>query len=215
LKGDLLLFHTPRTLATREVLDWYELLSSGLSEKQKGAHLLFASRFSFPSYLGRPLVGVRSKNAIDLHFEACQKELEISTSLILIAAAEARIRADALDRKLDGSPLGMRLSIIYLPHATEPWKVPIYDGGIMDEWKWFINSSGIFSLPEKVRMLGAIGEFSRIWTFRNWVAHGRGWNFEKKMPISQFDPFSVADAMDELYDALNAVALRGGLMGFV
>jgi hypothetical protein len=55
------------------------------------------------------------------------------------------------------------------------WKVNLYESGIMDIWKDYIQLQLLLSPTEKRRMVGCIGDFKKVLDVRHWVAHGRYW----------------------------------------
>lgn len=205
-----MLFGAPESLSTKEVLDWYGTLSSGLVGECRQAKNLGPSD-PFPSYLLDALFGATSAE-IDAHFKGCQTELNISAGLFMIAATEARIRTDALKRSSDSDPLGTRFGMIFKPYVQK-WKVGLYDHGIMAEWKRYVNLPGLFSDSEKTRLLRSIGRFGEALDFRHWVSHGRYWQFNRDFSDFQ-QPANVAARMDELFKALSFITTSKGLRAF-
>jgi hypothetical protein len=205
-----LLFGAPEKLSTKEVLDWHGTLSSGLTDEHLRAKNLGPSD-PFPPSLLDALFGATSAE-IDTHFEGCETELNISAGLFMIAAAEARIRTDALKRSFDADPLGTRLGMIFRRHVQK-WKVGLYDPGIMAEWKRYVNLPGLFSDSEKTRLLRSIGRFGEALDFRHWVSHGRYWQFNRDFSDFQ-QPANVAARMDELFKALPFITTSKGLRAF-
>lgn len=205
-----MLFSAPESLSTKEVLDWHRTLSSGLIEEHRLVTNLGPSD-PFPSYLLDALLGATT-DEIDTRFQGCLTELNISAGLFMIAAAEARIRTDALKRSADTDLVGTRLGIIFKPHVQK-WKVGLYDPGIMAEWKRYVNLPGLFSDSEKTRLLRSIGRFGEALDFRHWVSHGRYWQFNRDFAEFQ-QPANVAGRMDELFRALSFITTTKKLRAF-
>jgi hypothetical protein len=203
-----LLFADPASLTPDAVLDWHELLSAGLSQERSRIKTLGIGAI-LPSYLAPSLTGATVAE-VDTYFKDCQTELDFSSSLVLIAAAEARIRHDAEKRQRDlTTSLGHRLSLIFSQY-TSSWQVPLFQNGIMEEWKTHINSS--FARVESAPLLGAIGDFKVALQFRHWIAHGRYWTLKRS--LSDFEPQTVANVINNLYATISSAAVRTGLIAF-
>lgn len=108
-----------------------------------------------------------------------------------------------------GNQLSGRLSILF-NKADQLWKVPLYEDGILNEWKWYIQNSSNISSSDRKRMIENIGEFKQLLSIRHWVAHGRYWTLKRN--IKSYPPSSVAKAIEDLHQAL-ADAVRHGNLG--
>jgi hypothetical protein len=204
------LFDDPQNLSTKAVLDWYDLLTSGLAHEQTNARAILRSGSSPPSYLRDTLIGA-TPDDVDEYFESCQLELDLCADLLLIAWAEARVRTDAEKRRLHSDVLGKRLSLLYQNKETL-WGVPLYEGGILEAWKQHINNSAQIPSSDKSRMLSRIGAFKNALILRHWVAHGRSWNLTRA--LSDFEAVTLARTVEDLYATLQAVTTYDSLLGF-
>lgn len=148
---------------------------------------------------------------VNLHFDSCQEELDLSAILTMIAGAEARIRGDAeLRAHQFKDPLAGRLYVLFTQTKTA-WTIPFYEGGLLEAWKQFIHQANLSS-ADRDQTLSAIGGLKEILPIRHWVAHGRYWNL--KRDIKSFPPVSVATRLGKLYDALRFTTTNTGIMAF-
>ena len=119
---------------------------------------------------------------------------------------------DAEVRQLTkGNQLSGRLSVLF--KSTSPsWKVPLYEGGILDEWKRYIQNEPNIPVADRDRMIGDIGKYKELLPIRHWVGHGRYWLLQRA--IKSYPPPSVARAIENLHGALAKAAGHGNLAPF-
>jgi len=143
---------------------------------------------------------------------ACRQELELAAVLTLTAAAEARIRLDAVRRmETNKDDLARRLSLLRA-NARMERLIPLYKDGIVDAWKTYIESLTDLLRVDRARLLTSIGRFKNLLAIRHWVAHGRYWELQRG--IEQFPPTDAADMISDLYNALRKAANHRSLMSF-
>jgi hypothetical protein len=207
-----MLFDAPASLEPIDVLNWLDVCNAGLDCEERDAHQLLQKDLELPSHLVDALGVAASRKDLDEYFVASRRELELSAVFTLIAAAEARVRQDAaLRMKANGDDLANRLRLL-LSNANMEWTIPLYEGGILDEWKRYIGSLTDLLRLDQARLLSAIGRFKNLLNIRHWVAHGRYW--ELKWNIEHFSPSGAAEIIAELYESLRKVAEHGSLISF-
>lgn len=209
-----MLFAAPASLEPGDVLNWFDLCNVGLAREEQEAFRLLGAGIEPP--LPSPLFDVlgigASRTDIRNHFTACRQELELVTLLTLTAAAEARIRLDALQRRATAKDeLARRLGVLSANVRAE-WQIPLYDDGIIAAWKTYIGSLPDLVNLDRARLLSAIGRFKNLLDVRHWVAHGRYWQIQRG--IEHYPPTTVADIVSDLYDALRSAANHRSLMAF-
>ena len=204
-----MLFDEPSKLSTKVILDWHATCSKGLDRERKEAYSSLTGGVALPAYLLDALLA-STKSEIDEYYECCVQELDISTVLILIASAEARIRLDALNRKDNcNSPIAGRLKLLFA-HPPKSWQVSLYEDGIMDAWKDYFGQ--ILPVTDRNRLVSSIGSFKSMLQVRHWVAHGRYW--EPKHQIKAYPPVTVAKLINSLYSALHEVTIVSDIRQF-
>jgi hypothetical protein len=198
-----MLFDDPGSLDPEAVVWWHTLCTQALVRERQELRRVFALREPPPSYLPIHLDLGATEAEIDNYFRQCQEELDVSAVFNLIAAAEGRIRLDLRERvNAHQDQLGMRFKVL-LDKVDDPWKVALYDDGIMDAWKARVALLAGLTNAERDRIRGAIGKLRELLTVRHWVAHGR--YFQLKRRITAYPPILIAAAISELFAALAKV----------
>ncbi len=206
-----MLFDDPAALQPDDVLAWHELCSAGLQAERLETHRRLRVQAELPSYLNEILRGA-AQAEVDEYFTSCQRELDLSAVLTLAASAEARLRRDATGRRgPHGDDLSKRLAVLRSNVSTD-WRVPLYDNGIMEAWKSYLQSTPGVPDTERDQLVRTIGRFKTILDLRHWVAHGRYWKFTRE--ITSYPPILVARQIDSLYDALRKIADYGKITAF-
>lgn len=207
-----MLFDSPADLAPESVLRWLELCAAGLVREKAEADRRLAAGLPLPAALNDELGLGASQAEIAEHFDACRRELELAAILTMTAAAEARIRVDAISRTETGSDdLAERLKLLRA-NARIDWSIALYDDGIIEAWKRYIASLKPLPDTDRARLLAAIGRFKNLLTIRHWVAHGRYWKL--RWSPEHFHPIDVADIVTQLYEAFQEIAAFGKLIPF-
>jgi hypothetical protein len=209
-----MLFDDPAKLAPDEIREWFGFCSYGLNQTRR------LCRDALPKGVVPPGISTDSlveltPSEIDAYFDSCQRELDLFTILALIASIEAKIRMDAKKRyRTKGNKLSGRLLILFKEKKTKHlWKVPLYESGILEAWKWYIQIGLRISSSEKDRLIGKIGKFKELLRIRHWVAHGRYWPLQ--LNIKKYPPQLVCEAIEDLHGALENTALHGKLAAFL
>jgi hypothetical protein len=207
-----MLFDDPSNLTPDEILDWLGLCSHGLELTRQEVRAAALSGALPPGIAAGSLVGL-NLSEIEAYFDSCQTELDLFAVLALIASIEAKIRVDAGMRHLaKGNQLSGRLSVLF-SFSSPPWKVPLYDGGILDEWKRYIQNEPSIPVSDRRRMIGDIGRYKDLLPIRHWIGHGRYWPLQRA--IKSYPPHAVATAIENLHGTLVKAAGHGNLAPFV
>jgi len=174
-----MLFNDPEDLDPDEILDWLDFCSHGLEQTRQVVLATLPHGNLPPGISAESLIGL-SVSEIDEFFDSCQDELDLFAILALIASIEAKIRMDAEKRhRTKDNPLSSRLSILF-NKKDDPWRIPLYENGILEEWKWYIANGLNLSSSDSARMIGNIGKLKELLDIRHWVAHGRSWTLVLK-----------------------------------
>jgi hypothetical protein len=207
-----MLFDSPADLAPESVLNWLELCAAGLLREKDEADRRLAAALPLPAALKDELGLGASQAEIAAYFTACRQELDLAAILTMTAAAEARIRVDAISRTERGNDnLAKRLKLLRA-NARIDWSIALYDEGIIEAWKTYIGALDTLPDADRTRLLGAIGRFKNLLAIRHWVAHGRYW--KPRWDPEHFPPIDVADIVTQLYDAFREIAASGNLVAF-
>lgn len=182
-----MLFDNPEKLVPDQILDWLDFCSHRLWQTRQ---LIFSA---LPSGVLPPRISAAAESLVQLtaseideYFDYCQLELDLFTILALLASMEAKIRMDAKKRyRTKGNKLSNRLSILFRK-TKQLWKVPLYESGILEEWKRYIQTGLSIPSSDKNRLVGDIGKFKELLRIRNWVAHGRYWPLQ--LNIRKYPP---------------------------
>ncbi len=161
------------------IWQWYNYQSSlSLSAKsQLRQQLLAGAPVTDPVFFGMSL------EEVDDFF----RELDLVTILDLLAAAEAAIRVDFLNRAYHGKgdQVAREFRTLYKRHGV---RVRL-DEDILETWK-----------KHRATAENAVSKFRGALKLRHWLAHGRYWTPKFRMNYSPSDVFDIAD------DLLNAIA---------
>ena len=208
-----MLFDDPATLQPSDVLCWVEICKSGLLHEEQESYRVLGAGEVPRSWLVTALgVGASSRDIAD-YFAASKQELELAAILALTAAAEARIRQDAELRMLPKYQdwLAKRLRVLRAS-VHMAWTVPLYDEGIIEAWKSYVNSLTDMAIADRARLLTAIGRFRNLLSVRHWVAHGRYWQLSWASDL--WSAALAAAVIESLYYALQRAAAHCDLMAF-
>ena len=207
-----MLFDSPAVLAPESVLNWLALCVAGLAREEQEAYRLHNAALPLPHALNEELGVGASQADIVKHFIACRLELELTAVLTMTAAAEAKIRLDAISRIENGTDNFAKRLKFLRSRVQLPWAIPLYEDGIVDAWKTFIGSLADIPDRERAQCLNAVGCYRNLLNIRHWVAHGRYWR--PKWGAERFVPADVAETIRDLYDTLRQVAIHGDVMSF-
>lgn len=206
-----MLFDKPEKLLSSDVLNWHVLCTEALRREKQETILRVATGTPLPLPLSGVFQAGTTLKEIDEYFSSSIEEIDLSVLLFLVAATEARLRKDALNRsKETGNSLSTRLARLYAG-AAHAWQVPLYDCGIINEWKLYANSidTTVLSQLYKSRILNDIGEFKALLDIRHWAAHGRYWQLKRN--IKSYPPAMAAKKIQAIIDALNELTKLGGI----
>lgn len=164
-----------------------------------------------PAFVSQILPVGSTREELRAYFDACHREINLSSILYMVANAEARIRADATERasrKTDALGKGLAR---YYNSRSEPWKVPFKERGILDEWKMYARTQ-LQQSSHVDAWVQAIGNFTTPLDIRHWVAHGRYWTLRQSLSNKLVE--DVARATSDLMDALRNLANAGNITPF-
>jgi hypothetical protein len=209
-----MLFGAPGSLDPEDILHWLEVCSAGLTTEEREAfRLVGVGQLPQPHVVAALGIGAPIDEISD-YFEHSRQEAEYASILFLTAAAEARIRDDAKARMSQSrrDDLAKRFAVLLTNARNVEWKIPIYENGVLDAWKTFIQTS---EAPKEDRdnVVTSIGQFKNLWRIRNWIAHGRSW--ETPRGIENLSIAEASDLIEDLYKALRWAADFRGVMPFV
>ena len=186
-----LAFNSLQKRTIQEVLEWHEFQVEILGGEKN--HVLEELGAAPASEDSRFLEMTRGE--IDAFFVVQQNELGFAAMLLLMAAAEAAIRVDFIDRveKRLKDPVSKAFRAINkkLAKRNAPDRVSLEED-ILDTWAEIDDNAK-----------GPIGEFKGALRMRHWLAHGRYWDV--RMGRQRYTPDDVFDISSNL---LQALALR-------
>jgi hypothetical protein len=175
-----MLFSDPSRTDPGSIVAWHKVCESGIDrELLEAKHAVIHAR-PLGTSAAEVITPHSTLNQIDAYFASSKREIEIAAILTLIASMEARIRLDAAFRSNNSSAngfLGGRLKIL-LAKSQRTWQVPLYERGILDEWKLAGNALGTPGLAM------TIGSFSDLLKIRHWTAHGRYWLLKTNLEVT-------------------------------
>ena len=153
------------------IWEWYEYQSAlSLSAKSHiRQQILAGDPVVHPTFFGMSL------DDVDAFFG----ELDWVTILDLVAAAEAAIRVDFLNRAYHGN--GERISKIFRGLYKQYGPSVRLDEDILEAWK-----------AHDPAIKNAVGDFKGVLKMRHWLAHGRYWTPKFGMAYSPADVFAIA-----------------------
>lgn len=137
-----------------------------------------------PEFLGMSL------NELDAYFEEVRDEADCQASLFIIAAAEATIRVDFLERvyKRRKDSVSQTFRDIYKSRCDHSKVKVRLAEDILDIWAE--------NLP---RAKNPVGTFKGALRFRDWLAHGRYW--VPKLG-QKYDPNGLAQIVTDLFNQI-------------
>lgn len=194
------------------VFQWFQLCAAALDSHKAAFRQWFIQGMIGPppSALPTALVGAASDDEIAEHFDACLRELELSTVLWLVTACEGRLRVDLRSRIKDKDLLATRLQMARASRPKE-FLVPLEDEGIFDAWKDFIRAE--VPNPLQDQAVNAMGSVKPLIDVRHWLAHGRYW--QSKVDVGAQTPATVRKTIQKFFAALVQVANASGVRTLV
>lgn len=197
------------------VLNWFVMCHNAVAAQ----HLEALGHVKAGTALPRALAFLSSSTyaEVEEYFDSAKDELEIACVLKLVAAAEARLRHDARQRKSGGSDqLAKAIQLIYSKANDDDRFVSLHrsNAGILNAWQDFLNGLVHASKTSVDAAKNAIGGFVPAYEFRHWIAHGRYWKQRSHLQLHSLSPRKVANVVKSLFQALRDASALGGVAPF-
>ncbi len=197
------------------ILNWHTVCRQSLAaQRQKVVEQVLRGGTHAPTVPGLTDATLQD---IEAYFDATIVELELACVIMLVAAAEAKVRLDARTRwEQHTDQLAKQLKRVFRRARLDEHFVPLYrnDEGILDAWQSFLSNLEQAPMSDVDRAKSAIGSLRNIYSFRNWIAHGRCWDARGGIDLQNYPPTEVANVINRLFAALRSTTALGKIAPF-